>query len=262
MAPDGFADLRLPDAATRYWLEDLNIEIWTTGKTLYTAVHNINCVSWVGSVRDNCFTFSFILDFDFDILTSPLSLNTDAGTGDSWWENTHLRSMPMTLDYMRLVSEQSDNPCFIRFSLTDIVTTLLDKAHINFLASLSRTASSVSDNDSIWRNSSGHNVGNALWVVATTQRSNAHLKPKWRFLSVLCIRYKSASHLFLLSRCSSRSLFMSPSIDVTFDTAGSVKTQSISISLPVDGLWGTCKQGKWQKPLMLFNYFPNQIVNA
>ena len=27
MAPDGFAGLRCPDAATRSWLEDLNIEI-------------------------------------------------------------------------------------------------------------------------------------------------------------------------------------------------------------------------------------------
>ena len=26
-APDGFAGLRCPDAATRSWLEDLNIEI-------------------------------------------------------------------------------------------------------------------------------------------------------------------------------------------------------------------------------------------
>ena len=35
-APDGFAGLRCPDAATRSWLEDLNIEIWKTGKRLQT----------------------------------------------------------------------------------------------------------------------------------------------------------------------------------------------------------------------------------
>ena len=33
-APDGFAGLGCPDAATRSWLEDLNIEIWRNGKRL------------------------------------------------------------------------------------------------------------------------------------------------------------------------------------------------------------------------------------
>ena len=40
-APDGFAGLRCPDAATRFWLEDLNIEIWRTGKRLY--IYNVIC---------------------------------------------------------------------------------------------------------------------------------------------------------------------------------------------------------------------------
>ena len=34
-APDGVAGLRCPDAATRSWLEVLNIEIWRNGKRLY-----------------------------------------------------------------------------------------------------------------------------------------------------------------------------------------------------------------------------------
>ena len=34
-APDGFAHLQRPDAATMSWLEYLNIDIWRTGKPLY-----------------------------------------------------------------------------------------------------------------------------------------------------------------------------------------------------------------------------------
>ena len=38
-APDGFAVLGRPDAATRSWLQDLNIEILRTGKRLYIYIY-------------------------------------------------------------------------------------------------------------------------------------------------------------------------------------------------------------------------------
>ena len=40
-APDDFAGLRCPDAATRSWMEDLNIEMLRTGKRLYTCLFHI-----------------------------------------------------------------------------------------------------------------------------------------------------------------------------------------------------------------------------
>ena len=73
-APDGFADFRRLDAATRSWLEDLNIDIWRTGRRLYippsTAQwreHNMSLFArnkyWVIVAIHQCLWFDVVVVF-------------------------------------------------------------------------------------------------------------------------------------------------------------------------------------------------------